>query len=244
MAPPLRAVSSARSCDGQISASLEKCLRTIYELTEEGAPTLRARVAERLAVTGSSTGETVARLEDRGLVRVDVYRTLRLTPAGELTASRVLRRHRLAECFLATVAGLRLDQVHAEASRWQHVLSSDVERRFLELLGRPRESPFGNPIPGLGELGVTDEPRPFLHGVERLSDALGPSTTAVPVRIRRIGEFAQEDTHLVAALDHAGILGGGGTADARSRPGGVLLTRERHRIGVTATMAKHLYVVA
>ena len=38
-------------------------------------------------------------------------------------------------------------------------MSETVERRLVELLDHPTESPYGNPIPGLAELGETDRRR-------------------------------------------------------------------------------------
>ena len=73
-----------------------------------------------------------------------------------------MRKHRLAECLLVDVIGLEWEQVHAEACRWEHVMSEAVERRVLELLRHPTESPYGNPIPGLEELGEKDGANPFL----------------------------------------------------------------------------------
>ena len=66
---------------------------------------------------------------------------------------RVMRKHRLAERLLTDVIGLDWELVHEEACRWEHVMSETVERRLLELLDHPTESPYGNPIPGLAELG-------------------------------------------------------------------------------------------
>ena len=52
------------------------------------------------------------------------------------------------------VIGLDWEKVHDEACRWEHVISEDVERKLVVLLNAPTESPYGNPIPGLDELGV------------------------------------------------------------------------------------------
>ena len=68
-------------------------------------------------------------------------------------ATRVMRKHRLAERLLTDVIGLEWELVHEEACRWEHVMSESVERRLIELLEHPTESPYGNPIPGLDELG-------------------------------------------------------------------------------------------
>ena len=67
-----------------------------------------------------------------------------------------MRKHRLAECLLVQVIGLDWELVHEEACRWEHVMSETVERRLLEVLGHPTVSPYGNPIPGLAELGEQD----------------------------------------------------------------------------------------
>ena len=67
-----------------------------------------------------------------------------------------MRKHRLAECLLVEVIGLDWELVHEEACRWEHVMSETVERRLLEVLGHPTVSPYGNPIPGLDELGEGD----------------------------------------------------------------------------------------
>src|SRR5690625_5862960 len=64
-----------------------------------------------------------------------------------------MRKHRLAERLLTDVIGLDLAYVHEEACCWEHVMSERVEERLLELLNHPTMSPYGNPIPGLSDLG-------------------------------------------------------------------------------------------
>src|SRR5579883_2705762 len=123
-------------------------LRTIFELEEEGIVPLRARIAERLGQSGPTVSQTVARMERDGLLTVEGDRHLELSVEGRALATRVMRKHRLAECLLVEVIGLPWEQVHAEACRWEHVMSEAVERRVLELLRHPTESPYGNPIPG------------------------------------------------------------------------------------------------
>jgi DtxR family transcriptional regulator, Mn-dependent transcriptional regulator len=82
-----------------------------------------------------------------------------------------MRKHRLAERLLTDVIGLDWELVHAEACRWEHVMSETVERRLLELLDHPTESPYGNPIPGLDELGDVPRGEDFMDNVEPLSGA-------------------------------------------------------------------------
>src|SRR5215204_11581 len=139
-------------------------LRTIYELEEEGVVPLRARIVERLGQSGPTVSQTVSRMERDGLVIVSDDRHLELTEQGRARAVSVMRKHRLAERLLVDVIGLEWEHVHAEACRWEHVMSEAVERRLLEILDHPKESPYGNPIPGLEELGE-DVPVPaFMEG--------------------------------------------------------------------------------
>jgi DtxR family transcriptional regulator, Mn-dependent transcriptional regulator len=130
----------------------EMYLRTVFELEEEGIVPLRARIAERLSQSGPTVSQTVARMERDGLLHVAGDRQLALTAAGRTLATRVMRKHRLAECLLVSVIQMPWEEVHVEACRWEHVISESVERRLYELLGHPDRCPHGNPIPGLAEL--------------------------------------------------------------------------------------------
>lgn len=182
----------------------EMYLRTIYELVEEGIVPLRARIAERLHQSGPTVSQTVARMERDGLLTVEGDRHLELTDEGSRLAVRVMRKHRLAERLLTDVIGLDWELVHAEACRWEHVISETVERRLLELLGNPTESPYGNPIPGLDELGQEKLPENFMDGVESLQSVAG--TEEARVHVRRISEEMQKDEVLMSALRRVGAL--------------------------------------
>ena len=182
----------------------EMYLRTIFELQEEGIVPLRARIAERLHQSGPTVSQTVARMERDGLLTVEGDRHLELSDEGLRLATRVMRKHRLAERLLTDVIGLDWELVHAEACRWEHVMSETVERRLIEILDHPTESPYGNPIPGLDELGQTSNGEEFMHDVEPLDQVAGEDQ--VRVLVRRISEPIQTDEALMAALRRVGAL--------------------------------------
>ncbi|CAN5356384.1 metal-dependent transcriptional regulator [soil metagenome] len=182
----------------------EMYLRTIYELVEEGIVPLRARIAERLHQSGPTVSQTVARMERDGLLTVEGDRHLELTDDGQRLATRVMRKHRLAERLLTDVIGLDWELVHEEACRWEHVMSETVERRLIELLDHPTESPYGNPIPGLDELGESAPLEAFMDDVESLSKVAGPDEGRVLVR--RISEEMQKDEALMSAMRRVGAL--------------------------------------
>ncbi len=191
----------------------EMYLRTVYELIEEGVPPLRARIAERLHQSGPTVSQTVARMERDGLLVVEPDRTISLTQRGGALATGVMRKHRLAECLLTEVIGLEWDKVHDEACRWEHVISTDVERRLVEILHSPSRSPYGNPIPGLRELGIDVDDTPFTQGVIALS-RLVKSGEVVTAKLVRMSENVQANSELIEVMSNLEL-----------RPGAVFTAR-------------------
>jgi DtxR family Mn-dependent transcriptional regulator len=213
-------------------------LRTVLELEEEGVIPLRARIAERLEQTVPTVSQTVARMERDGLLTVTAERRIDLTPEGRLAATRVMRKHRLAECLLVDVLGLDWQLVHDEACRWEHVMSETVERRLLEILGHPTESPYGNPIPGLEELGELGQSDDFLGGLVALTELPADATTVV---VRRIGEPIQSDTTLLTRLRRAGLRPN--TSIQVERVDGQVWIGEGDRaVALDAGIAAHVFV--
>ena len=223
----------------------EMYLRTILELEEEGQVPLRARIAERLDHSGPTVSQTVARMERDNLLVVSDDRHLELTDHGRTLAIRVMRKHRLAERLLADVIGLEWELVHEEACRWEHVMSEQVERKILGLIDRPDLSPYGNPIPGLAELGEHENVG-FGSGVLSVPDALAKVGKSVAdFTLRRIGEPLQVDTDLLVDLKAFGLVPGASVSIERHDDHFVLFAAS-HQDGITLTQddAQHLFVDA
>ncbi len=217
----------------------EMYLRTIYELVEEGIVPLRARIAERLHQSGPTVSQTVARMERDGLLTVEGDRHLELTEEGLRLATRVMRKHRLAERLLTDIIGLEWELVHEEACRWEHVMSETVEKRLLELLGQPTESPYGNPIPGLAELGQSAAAEDFMEGVEPLSKVAGPVEGRALVR--RISEEMQKDEVLMSALRRVGATPDK-TVTIMATGDGVLIGASGETAEIVPEAADHIFV--
>ncbi len=218
----------------------EMYLRTIFELEEEGIVPLRARIAERLNHSGPTVSQTVARMERAGLLVVSGDRHLELTADGRSKATRVMRKHRLAERLLIDVIGLEWKYVHEEACRWEHVMSERVELRLLDILGRPTQSPYGNPIPGLDELGVTDVGEQFLDGLHRLTEVA--AETGCWVTVRRIGEPAQDNPQMLAELDAAGLRPGSSVSVRRVAGALTVASSVAPEMHVVDAVADHVFV--
>ncbi|MEI7593403.1 MAG: metal-dependent transcriptional regulator [Actinomycetes bacterium] len=126
--------------------AFEEYCETIFELREDDLDVIQARIAERLDVSRPAVSEMIRRMEQQGLVTM--AGSIKLTPDGLRLAESVVRRHRLAERFLTDLLGLSWADAHAEAGKWEHVISDQVETALTRLLGDPTTCPHGNPIPG------------------------------------------------------------------------------------------------
>ncbi len=214
----------------------EMYLRTIYELMEDGITPMRARIAEQLEHSGPTVSQTVARMQRDGLVVVsEGDHHLQLTPEGLAAATRVMRKHRLAERLLIDVIGLELPFVHDEACRWEHVMSERVEKRLLEILDSPDRSPYGNVIPGLEELGAA--PATPTRGAIAVADVDGDATATLV----RIGEGPQTVPGLLADIAAAGLIPGAAvrisTADGVST-----VSSDIGSVEFDAVSARHIFV--
>jgi len=223
----------------------EMYLKTVYELIEEGIVPLRARIAERLGHSGPTVSQTVARMERDGLLTVSGDRHLELTDEGWQKATAVMRKHRLAERLLTDVVGLDLAYVHEEACRWEHVMSERVEERLLELLNHPTSSPYGNPIPGLADLG--DKPAQDAAAAAGASDLvrlMEDRSGNHDVMIHTIGEPLQVDPELLKRFQEAGVLPGQIVGAQRLNDDGDVTIGAKDAevvLDLPAEVARHLY---
>ena len=224
----------------------EMYLRTVFELEEEGIVPLRARIAERLAQSGPTVSQTVARMERDGLLHVAGDRQLALTDAGRTLATRVMRKHRLAECLLVSVIQLPWEEVHIEACRWEHVISESVERRLYEMLGHPERCPHGNLIPGLDELAASPEHAGDAAPDVTMADFIHAAREPARSTVTRITEQLQSDMGLMLKLKRAGIQPGREVSLAAVE-GGVRVCGEdgagvAEPIDLPAEVASHVFV--
>lgn len=83
-------------------------------------------------------------------------------------------------------------------------MSDEVERRILALVDDGTSSPYGNPVPGLEELG--HEPAPAAQG--RPSSELAEEGEKVSTVVTRIGEPVQVDPEVLGLLLESGVRPG------------------------------------
>ena len=117
-------------------------------------------------------------------------------------------------------------------------MSERVERRVIELIDGPLVSPYGNPVPGLADLGVDREVAKNRDEVP-VSEVFfdGPSTGVVT----RIGETPQAESDFLADLAQMGVLPGNTITVAKASRGVEVAGPEGVLI-ITEDDARHLFI--
>jgi DtxR family Mn-dependent transcriptional regulator len=127
--------------------------------------------------------------------------------------------------------GLPWHRAHVEAGRWEHVISDEVEDRFVQILGNPSTCPHGNPIPGAPQSGVDQH-------------SLAESELGEHVRLARITEQVEVDLVALEYLsDHGFVPGVDAEVRAKAPDGTLTLELEGTSVALGPAMCRQLYVV-
>jgi DtxR family Mn-dependent transcriptional regulator len=130
-----------------ISNQAEEYLETIYRLETKFGYARTMSLSKELGVVPGSITNTIDNLEKKGLVIHEPYKGVKLSETGKKIASKILRRHRLAERLLTDLLHLDWSQVHEPACQLEHALPQEIIRSLEKVLGHPKRCPHGNPIP-------------------------------------------------------------------------------------------------
>lgn len=213
---------------GPLSQAVEDYVKAIYTLAHQASPVTTNGLAAHLGVSPASVTNMVKRLARLRLVRHTPYRGVELTEAGERVALEVIRHHRLLELYLSRHLGVRLDRVHSEADRLEHVISEDLEERIAEALGEPERDPHGDPIPTRGG-EVAAQAAPSLSEVR-------PGQRGMVVRV------SDRDDRIVRDLAAAGLLPGAALEVVSAGARHMDVRVEGRPTRVTAAQAAAVYV--
>ncbi|MBX2816752.1 MAG: metal-dependent transcriptional regulator [Saprospiraceae bacterium] len=125
----------------------ENYLKALYFLDQEDSKINVTELSKRLDVSKPTASSMIKSLKERGWVKHERYRPIRLTAKGRKAAALIIRKHRLTEMFLHKVMGFGWEEVHAIAEQMEHIDSDKLFTRMDEMLDHPVVDPHGSPIP-------------------------------------------------------------------------------------------------
>lgn len=129
------------------SQTKENYLKTIFFLSNERGDVPLSELSKEMGVSIPTANSMVKKLQENEWVVYQKYKPLTLTAKGKKTAALIIRKHRLAEMFLAEKMGFGWEEVHDIAEELEHIDSVDFFERMDEMLGNPTIDPHGSPIP-------------------------------------------------------------------------------------------------
>lgn len=130
------------------SQAEENYLKTIYALEKDfGNEVSTNLIAGKIKTKASSVTDMLKKLANKELVIYKKYQGVYLTELGRLSALKVIRKHRLWECFLVQKLQFNWDEVHDIAEQLEHVKSELLINKLDAFLRFPKLDPHGDPIP-------------------------------------------------------------------------------------------------
>ncbi|MCD5028277.1 metal-dependent transcriptional regulator [Enterococcus asini] len=134
-----------------VTPNREDYLKLILELGGDQQKINNKQIVAGLSVSAASVSEMLTKLVKEGLVAHTAYQGVQLTEAGLVSASNLLRKHRLWEVFLVEHLNYSWNEVHDDAEVLEHVTSEKLAQNLADYLGDPKQCPHGGVIPGAKE---------------------------------------------------------------------------------------------
>ncbi|OGO33271.1 MAG: hypothetical protein A2Z16_17675 [Chloroflexi bacterium RBG_16_54_18] len=183
------------AADHRPTHTVEDYLMTMHVMERDYGEIVAARLAEMLGVAPATVAMTFRRMERDNWITGKGRKSVHLTATGREAAKSVTRRHMLTEWLLLKILKVDLPLIHEQAHGIEHAISPSLEQNLQDVLGDPQVCPHGNPLPGYEHVVSGWVPLTSLAAGER-------------VLIRRIHEFAEENTDLLNFLIENKVLPG------------------------------------
>lgn len=215
---------------GTITVSKEDYLKAIAEAEAEGETVISATLAHWLSVTRPAVTTALRRLARDSLVRVSKDGRVQLTSEGRAIAERTIVRHHLIERMLTEIFGMPWYEVHDEAERLEHAVSTAFEKKLVDKLGHKNLCPHGN------GLSLRSDSERRKHGLCLLSEA----QEGKKYRVRSVYE---RDRKLLEFFDEEGIRPGTTVSvQSKNYDGTVTLEIGTHSVRLGLPAANKIWV--
>ena len=122
---------------------LEDTLKQAFRLQQQ-AKLNPESLLQRLGFNKNILQKQLQILRGKGWLEKD---QLKLSEKGTEEARQLVRAHRLWETYLANEVGLSSEQIHEDAEKYEHLLTTKILDEVDKKLGYPTTDPHGSPIP-------------------------------------------------------------------------------------------------
>lgn len=131
-----------------MTLSEENYLKAIFHLEKKSKKGVSTNaIAEEMETKASSVTDMLKKLSEKRVLQYKPYQGASLTKEGRDYAIKVIRKHRLWECFLVEKLNFNWDEVHVVAEQLEHIKSDKLIRELDKFLEFPKTDPHGDPIP-------------------------------------------------------------------------------------------------
>ena len=117
-----------------ISHSAAHHLMTIYDLLDKNGYARVTDVAKSLEITRGSASITLKALKEKGFVREDENKFLRLSEEGERISHSIQSIKKIFEKFLVDVLRVAPAQAEVDACKIEHLLSRETGTKLLNFM--------------------------------------------------------------------------------------------------------------
>ena len=128
-----------------LSLTEENYLKAIFSLSNYNDERVSTNaISEEMGTSAASVSDMLKKLLDKGYVKYEKYKGVRLSSKGVKKATNVLRKHRLWETFLVENLEFNWSEVHDIAEELEHIKSNKLINRLEKFLGYPKFDPHGD----------------------------------------------------------------------------------------------------
>ena len=110
-------------------------LLAVHTLHKEQGYARAIDISNYLQLTRGSVSITLKKLKQKGYVKEDQNKFLRLSTKGRELINAVLSKRRLMETFFATILGVPADIAEADACKIEHLLTQETSAKMLSFVG-------------------------------------------------------------------------------------------------------------
>jgi diguanylate cyclase (GGDEF)-like protein len=195
-----------------MSKNIEDYLKNIYSIILDHRTASTNEISHKMRVAPSSVTVMLKKLREKGYAEYSPYQGTTLTKTGSRYAEKIIRRHRLLECFLHDSLNLEKEQIHNQACQMEHTIFDDTERSLCRMLKQPYKCPDDQKVipPCDLQFKSCEECFNLANPIEKVDKRQTDLVDLSALKKNEVGRvsFVRGDKRLLSHLSELGIYSG------------------------------------